>query len=176
MAGADLHRRTAHPARSTPDAELRWRCLPFDEVPAATLYRVLALRSRVFVVEQRCFYEDLDGADLDALLVIGSTGSTGDAQVVATARVLPPEAPLDEPAIGRVCVSPEGRGRGWGRQLMSYAIDRARERYPQRPIRISAQAHLQSFYQSLGFRTRSDVYLEDGIPHIGMRLPAASAE
>jgi ElaA protein len=113
----------------------------------------------------------MDGADLDALLVFGC--AAGGAEVVATARVLPPASPPDGPAIGRVCIAPDCRGRGWGRQLMSFAIDQARERYPRRPIRISAQAYLQPFYQSLGFMACSDVYLEDGIPHLAMRLPAA---
>lgn len=161
----------AHPDRIPRDAHLRWQCLPLAEVPATTLYRVLALRSQVFVVEQQCFYEDMDGADLDALLVIGCAG--GGAEVVATARVLPPVSAPDGPAIGRVCIAPDCRGRGWGRQLMLFAIEQARQRYPQRPVRISAQAHLQPFYQSLGFVTHSDVYLEDGIPHLAMRLPAS---
>ena len=66
----------------------RWQCLPLDQVPAVTLYHMLELRSRVFVVEQQCIYQDMDGADLDALMVIGALAS--NAPVIATARILPP--------------------------------------------------------------------------------------
>ena len=152
--------------RHPPD--LRWACLPFAQVPAPTLYQVLALRSRVFVVEQRCLYEDMDGADIDALLLIGALERTGE--VVATARVLHPGSRFAEPSIGRVCLDPAWRARGAGRRLMELAIGCARERYPGLPIRISAQAYLQPFYTSLGFDAASEPYLEDGIPHLEMLL------
>lgn len=172
MAAADPPR-TRPPSRvqQTSDAvEPRWQCLHFAQVPARTLYGVLALRSRVFVVEQQCFYEDMDGADLDALLVI-ATITPGD-EVVATARVLPPGSRYAEPSIGRVCTDPGRRGRGWGRRLMTFAIDCARRHHPGLAIRISAQARLQAFYESLGFAVVSPPYLEDGIPHLEMRLAA----
>jgi ElaA protein len=161
--------------RSLDVAATQWRCLPFAQVPAAMLYRALGLRSQVFVVEQQCLYQDLDGSDLDALLVIGSlpppeTG--GDAaEVIATARVLPPGARFAEPSIGRVCTAAAYRGEGLGRMLMKQAIRAARGHYPGLAIRISAQAYLQAFYESLGFAAVSAGYLEDGIPHLEMRLP-----
>lgn len=176
---------------------MEWRCLPFSQVPAATLYRVLALRSRVFVVEQECVYQDVDGLDPEALIVIGSLQArrhpgtrldcgdeddpadagacvAADAEVVATARVLPPGLRFPEPSIGRVCTSPCHRREGLGRMLMAYAIRRARDHYPGWSVRISAQAYLQAFYQSLGFEPSSAPYLEDRIPHLEMRLAPES--
>ena len=171
------------------EATLQWRCSPFDAVPPALLYRALALRSSVFVVEQRCIYQDLDGSDLRALLVTGSLCGTpvsrahegpggagpaadadADAEVVATARVLPPGSRYAEPSIGRVCTSAAHRRLGLGRMLMTYAIGVTREHHPGLAIRISAQAYLQAFYASLGFEPVSQPYLEDGIAHLQMRL------
>ncbi|MBA3477622.1 MAG: GNAT family N-acetyltransferase [Lautropia sp.] len=167
------------------EATLQWRCSPFEAVPPALLYRALALRSSVFVVEQRCIYQDLDGSDLRALLVTGSlcgmpvsrahegpwgAGSDADVEVVATARVLPPGSRYAEPSIGRVCTSAAHRRLGLGRMLMTYAIGVTREHHPGLAIRISAQAYLQAFYASLGFEPVSQPYLEDGIAHLQMRL------
>ena len=158
----------------------QWRCLPFAQVPPTTLYRVLRLRSSVFVVEQQCIYLDLDGSDMDALLVIGSLPGTEpdagapDGGLVATARVLPPGTRFPEPSIGRVCTSARHRHRGLGRMLMNVAIRCAREHHPGLAIRISAQAYLQAFYGSMGFEAVSSMYPEDGIPHLEMRLPPGS--
>jgi ElaA protein len=173
MAGADPPRNLPRNPPSAADPHrpgLDWQCLPFAQVPTPMLYQVLALRSRVFVLEQRCLYEDMDGADIDAWLLAGSLARTG--QVLATARILPPRARFAEPSIGRVCLDPGWRGRGWGRLLMDFAIGCVRESHPGLPIRISAQAYLQAFYTSLGFENASDPYLEDGIPHLEMLLAA----
>jgi ElaA protein len=159
-------------------------------VPPLVLYGALALRSRVFVVEQHCVYQDLDGVDPDALLVIGilpagaadapaeidpaaHAGVPPDAEVIATARVLAPGRRFAEPSIGRVCTSPSHRHQGLGRKLMEFSIRSARQHHPGWPIRISAQAYLQPFYESLGFDVQSAPYLEDAIPHIEMRLARA---
>ena len=158
---------------------LQWHCLPFGEIPALTLYGVLALRSEVFVVEQRCIYQDPDGRDLDALLVVGTQAlpAPGAApepvqpsRVVATARLLAPGVRFDEPSVGRVCTSPFHRRRGLGRALMEFSIAKVREHHPDAGIRLSAQAYLQRFYESLGFAVVSPPYLEDAIPHLEMRL------
>ncbi len=149
------------------------------------------MSSSVFVVEQRCINQDQDGSDLSELLVTGSLCGTpvsrapegpggagpaadadanADAEVVATARVLPPGSRYAEPSIGRVCTSAAHRRLGLGRMLMTYAIGVTREHHPGLAIRISAQAYLQAFYASLGFEPISQPYLEDGIPHLQMRL------
>lgn len=159
---------------------LDWQCLEFARTPPHLLYGVLALRSQVFVVEQRCIYQDADGEDLAAQLVIGSlpasdtdaaaaTGA-GAAGVVATARILRPGTRLVEASIGRVCTAAAYRGQGLGKALMHFAIQSAQQRHPGQRIRISAQAYLQDFYASFGFEPVSARYLEDGIEHLEMRL------
>ena len=156
-------------------AELRppiWQCLPFAEVPALTLYRALALRSSVFVVEQQCLYQDLDGSDPHGWLVIGSLEPADAVQeVIATARMLAPGLRFAEPSIGRVCTAASHRRQGLGKLLMTFAIQCTRERHPGLVIRISAQAYLQAFYEALGFEAASPFYLEDGIGHVEMLLP-----
>jgi ElaA protein len=158
---------------------IRWRCLPFGEVPPRDLYGALALRSQVFVVEQRCIYQDPDGLDPDALLIVGTlaqadlqaeSNADADAGVIATARVLGPGVRFEEPSIGRVCTSRLHRQRGLGRKLMGFSIASAKRHHPGLAIRISAQAYLQRFYESFGFVVVSQPYLEDEIPHLEMRL------
>jgi ElaA protein len=148
-----------------------WQCLPFAQVPALTLYQALALRSSVFVVEQRCVYQDLDGSDPQAWMVVGSLEhADATAPVIATARVLPPGVRFAEPSIGRVCTAATHRRQGLGRRLMTIAIRCAREHHPGLAVRISAQAYLQDFYESLGFEALGPPYLEDGIAHRDMLL------
>jgi ElaA protein len=157
--------------------ELEWACRPYAQLPPIVLYQALALRSCVFVVEQQCLYQDLDGLDPDALIVVGSVWRPDAApEVVATARVLPPGARFTEPSIGRVCIAAARRRQGLGRALMEFAVLSTRVHHPHLAIRISAQGYLQAFYQSMGFEAVSPPYLEDGIPHVEMCLGACAAE
>ncbi|MDO4636589.1 MAG: GNAT family N-acetyltransferase [Lautropia sp.] len=156
---------------------IEWVTLPFHELDTAVLYRVLALRSSIFVVEQECLYQDIDGLDQQSLVVVGLrpwSASEDDRvtwfDVVATARILQPGVGFDDPSIGRMCVAQPFRQRGLGRTLLQHTLQAAREAFPHRPIRISAQAHLVHFYRSAGFLPVSDPYLEDGIPHLEMLL------
>lgn len=147
--------------------EVYWQDLHHSEMSAAQLYQVLALRNAVFVVEQNCPYQDLDGADLSGenrhLLAIL------DRQLVAYARILAPEE-ADKPVkIGRVIVCSEARGLSLGSRLMEQAIATCEHFWPQHKIFLSAQAHLQNFYGRFGFETVSEEYLEDTIPHIDMQ-------
>lgn len=139
----------------------------FDTLSSRELYEVLALRQRVFVVEQRCFYLDADGKDPDALHLLGRRGD----RLVAYARILAPGARFAEHAIGRVVVAPEERGRGSARVLMERAIATITDAHGAVPIALSAQSHLERFYASLGFARRGDPYDEDGIPHVDMLRP-----
>ncbi|HTR49573.1 MAG TPA: GNAT family N-acetyltransferase [Kofleriaceae bacterium] len=142
---------------------LTWYEARFDELAAGTLYDLLALRSRVFVVEQRCAYDDLDGLDRVARHVWASDGD----RVAAYLRILPAGVKYAELGIGRVVVAPAYRGTGLGRELMRRGIAAAGGA----PIRLGAQAHLERFYAELGFQRASDVYDEDGIPHVEMVRP-----
>ncbi|MFT3884167.1 MAG: GNAT family N-acetyltransferase [Flavobacteriales bacterium] len=147
---------------------LEWRVSPFGVLSGAEVYAVMKLRTDVFVVEQQCPYAELDGQDEAALHL---TGSTGDGRLAAYARILPPHGD-GRPHIGRVVVHPEHRGKGLGTTVMREAIRVARERSWNAPIAISAQAHLQAFYERLGFTCTSGMYVWDGIPHIDMELTA----
>lgn len=145
-------------------ADIAWQDLHHSELTAAQLYAVLALRCEVFVVEQQCAYLDVDGRDLsgETRHLIGWLAG----KPAAYARLLKNETV----AIGRVIVAPEARGRRLGMALMEQALAACMRHWPQAGVMLSAQAHLQPFYASLGFQPSSAVYDEDGIPHIDMRL------
>jgi ElaA protein len=145
---------------------LTWHDKAFDELTVRELYELLALRSRVFVVEQACIFLDLDGKDADARHLLGVDA---DGALVAYARLFGPGASYAEASIGRVVTSPEARKKGYGEDLMHQAIARARARYGG-PIRIGAQRYLERFYGRLGFVVQGEPYDEDGIPHVEMVL------
>lgn len=136
----------------------------FDELNAAELYQLLKLRSEVFVVEQQCVYQDLDGKDLDSYHVMCFV----DDELVGYTRILPPGISYNEASIGRVVISPNFRGLKLGRQLMENSIRSCKDIFETLAIRISAQTHLTKFYNSLGFIETGEPYIEDGIPHIEM--------
>jgi ElaA protein len=156
---------------------LSWTCRPFAALDAATLYEILALRSQVFVLEQRCVYLDPDGLDPVLLHLQGRDVSGGAGNLQAYARLVPPRAkgaqqPL--PMIGRVVTAPTARGAGQGRALMQQAIAECGRLWPGQTIEISAQQHLERFYASLGFEPVSAPYDEDGILHVDMRRRAVT--
>ncbi|MEX1167884.1 MAG: GNAT family N-acetyltransferase [Hydrogenophaga sp.] len=154
---------------STVRAPLRWRALPFEALSVEELYRLLRLRAEVFVVEQACAFQDLDGLDPMALHVMGeTTDAEGQSRLLAYARLLPAGAAFAEASIGRVVSSPSARGGGVGHALVREAIAELQRRWGLQPIRIGAQAHLQGFYGQSGFHPQGDLYLEDGIEHIEM--------
>lgn len=137
-----------------------------DEFSALDLYAMLKMRVDVFVVEQICPYPELDGNDPDCLHLRLKNGE----DLLACARLWRP-TPDHLPRIGRVAVSPNHRGKRLGDALMREAITECEKAYPGEAIEISAQAHLQKFYGSLGFERTSEEYLEDGIPHVDMIRP-----
>ena len=135
------------------------------ELEKSELYQLLQLRAQIFVVEQECAYQDLDGQDPEALHLLASDEHQ---TLVAYARLYETQIDTkDYVAIGRVCTAEAYRGQGISRQLMQQAISYI-ESNQKKPITLSAQAYLEQFYQSLGFATVSEPYLEDGIPHIRM--------
>jgi len=144
--------------------EIVWRETSLEKMDALTMLPMLELRQQVFVIEQQCIYPDIDAYDYHALHV----GGYIDTQLIAYARVLAPNSRYEEASIGRVVTHPDHRQRGLGRQLMQACIARSKCHYPGAAIRISAQAHLQQFYAALGFVACSDIYVEDGIPHVDM--------
>jgi ElaA protein len=145
--------------------ELTWHVRTFAELAIAELYAIMALRQRVFVVEQNCAYQDADGVDAASRHLWADRGGA----IAAYLRIVPAGVKFPELSIGRVITAPEARGTGLGRELMKRGIAAAGAV----PIRIGAQAHLEKFYGELGFVRASDVYDEDGIPHIEMIRPAS---
>ena len=146
---------------------ITWNAYPFDDLDVHLLYAIMALRQRVFVVEQTCWYLDADGRDQQAIHVVGSR----DGQPVAYTRVLPRGVGYpDYASIGRVVTAADVRGSGVGRPLMRESIRVLFERFGRQAIKISAQAHLQGFYRSLGFEGVGEAYDEDGISHRAMIL------
>lgn len=136
-----------------------------SDLSSQQLLEILAARTRVFVVEQHCPYQEVDDADKTALHV--TLRQTG--KLVAYARILP--APNCQPVrFGRVLVAKEMRGMGLAKQLVATTLATIASRFPSQPVQIQAQAYLRQFYGSFGFVPVSDIYLEDGIPHIDMVL------
>ncbi len=144
---------------------MTWVEKTFAELSASELYAILELRQRVFILEQACLYQDLDGKD-DRCAHLWTRAASGE--LSAYLRILPPGLAYPEPSLGRVIVDPSTRGSGLGVALMREGLARARAKYGPLPIRIGAQAYLERFYASLGFRRVSEDYEEDGIAHLEM--------
>ena len=144
---------------------IAWRWCAFSELTLSEMHGMFALRSEVFVLEQACAYQDIDGADPVAFHLIGLDGE----EVVATLRVFGPSV-HDTPyaTIGRVVVSKRLRQAGLGYTLMEKGMGETYRTFGLVPIKISAQSYLKEFYSRLGFVVCGDGYLEDGIPHLPM--------
>lgn len=149
----------------------RWTLAPFAALSAHALYDLLQLRSEVFVVEQACPYLDPDGKDRhpDARHLSGIDERGG---LLAYCRLLPPDLAFPEPSIGRVVVAPAERGRGLAHALMREALGQCAQLWPGSALMLGAQQHLAGFYAAHGFAVVSEMYLEDGIPHVDMRREA----
>ena len=143
-----------------------FECLTFNQLSLAKLYEVMALRQTVFVVEQDCPYLDADGHDQQALHLMGYQENN---KLVSYARLFGPEQYYPKYAsIGRVITDSAVRGKGIGQLLIQEAIRQIHQHFGPVAIKISAQSYLTKFYESFGFETFGDTYLEDGIPHIAM--------
>jgi ElaA protein len=143
---------------------LNWQWLRFADLGVDHLYDALALRCRVFILEQGP-YLDPDGVDRRSWHLLGRDDA-GTLQ--AYLRVVDPGVKYTEPSIGRVITSPEVRGTGVGRLLFAEGVRRCEDAFPGQGIRISAQAHLERLYGSFGFVRVGEPYLEDNIPHLEM--------
>ena len=150
---------------------MNWVIKSFVELTSTEVYEILQLRNEVFVVEQNCPYQDADGKDFQGIHVLGQNDFN---QLVAYCRILPIGLAYSHSAsIGRVVNSSLVRGTGAGKKLMETAIHYAIKELKYPLITISAQSHLQRFYEELGFkRTDKKEYLEDDIPHREMELRA----
>ncbi|MEP6965655.1 MAG: GNAT family N-acetyltransferase [Polaromonas sp.] len=143
---------------------IEWRFAELDALTAAELYAALQLRSEVFVVEQACVFQDMDGADDKAMHLLGTLRG----QVVAYGRCLPAGNKFPEASIGRICTRDSVRGTGAGHALVEKALACLMQQWGAQAIRIGAQARLELFYRQHGFVSTGDSYIEDGIAHIEM--------
>ncbi len=136
----------------------------FNELTTLELYEILKVRSKVFVVEQKLSYVDPDGKDIDSVHVMIKENN----KVIAYLRLIKPGVSYNDPSIGRVLVIPEARNKGLARKLVKAGIDYIINNWNEKKITIGAQNYLRSFYESMGFKANSKVYLEVMIPHIKM--------
>ena len=144
--------------------EIKWHCKSFTELTVNELYEIMKLRSEVFVVEQNCVYLDADGKDEKSYHFYGAANGS----IAAYARLLPPNLSFKEASIGRVLTAPSQRRKGFGIVLMQKCIAKTLDVFNTTEIKIGGQLYLKSFYEGLQFKQYSDVYDEDGIPHIEM--------
>ena len=144
---------------------LNWQFKHYNDLLISEFHDIIALRLEVFVVEQNCAYQDLDGKDKKSYHLICRDGK---GKVVATARVLPPGIAYSEVSIGRIVTDVSIRGKGVGHELMQKTMQFIKDEFGKVAITISAQSHLTSYYNQHGFETTRKEYLEDGIPHTEM--------
>jgi ElaA protein len=144
---------------------LEWQVKYYPELSTNEFHDIIALRLKAFVVEQNCAYLDLDGKDKKCYHLICRDGY---GNVVATARILPPGLTYNEVAIGRVVIDESIRGKGAGHELMRQSMKFAEAEFGKVPIRISAQKHLENYYNKHQFFSTGKEYLEDDIPHVEM--------
>lgn len=152
-----------------------WQWKTFSELTAVQVYRILRLRSEVFVVEQDCVYADIDNKDSQATHLLATRTETSE--MVGYCRVFEPGVEAKEAVIGRIVTAGKVRRQGVGRAIVQKAIQFCDDRFAEANqtclIRIAAQSYLKPFYERLGFDLNGDEYVEDGIPHVPMvrRLP-----
>jgi ElaA protein len=144
---------------------INWEVKSFEDLTSKELYSILQLRAEVFIVEQNCPYQDMDGKDSFSFHLLGTDA---DGKLIVYARILPADISFREVSIGRVVSSPAVRRTGAGMELMEMALKVAEDKYGKVPVRIGAQLYLKKFYERFGFKQVSEMYLEDGIEHVEM--------
>lgn len=145
---------------------LDWQFKHFNDLSLNELYDLIALRIKVFVVEQNCPYQELDGKDKRGYHLICRNGK---GELVGTMRILAKGVAFDEVAFGRIVLDEAERGVKEGHQMMKEAMNFCKEEFGDIPIKLSGQKHLEGFYNKHDFYSTGKEYLEDGIPHIEMR-------
>jgi len=145
---------------------MKWNTAKFHQLTPDQLYDILKLRVDIFVVEQKCPYPELD--EKDRHVETRHMTAYDDSGLIAYTRLLPPGLSYPDVSVGRFAVKPSSRNQGTGSLLMERTLEEIDKIWPDKVIRISAQAHLREFYEKFGFKKVSDSYLEDGIPHIEM--------
>ena len=144
--------------------KISWKIKTWEQLKTKELYSILKLRSKVFVVEQNCVYQDIDDKDKLAIHVFGFV----EGKIIAYSRLFNKKEYFKETSFGRAVVELTNRGNGIGDMLVEKSLLTIKEKYKEQKVKISAQAHLVDFYKKHGFETIGKEYLEDGIPHIAM--------
>jgi ElaA protein len=137
----------------------------FQELSLEEFHDIIALRIQIFIIEQNCPYQEVDGKDKLAHHLFFKNEMD---EIIAVTRILPQGISFEEVAIGRVVVHEQYRGTGLGNQLMADSMNFVRDKYGEVPVRLSAQKHLENYYGNHGFKSTGKEYLEDGIPHVEM--------
>ncbi len=138
---------------------------PWEKLSREQINDIFSLRSEVFIVEQECPYQDVDGKDETADHIMLRV----DNELVGYTRVFPKNTYFKEASFGRAVVKKSHRGEGYGHLLVDKSLEYLKSK-KQSPIKISAQSYLKEFYSSHGFMAKGDEYMEDGIPHTAMYL------
>ncbi len=146
---------------------MEWKIKNFEELTRSELYKILQVRSEVFVVEQECAYQDIDGKDQKSVHLWLEDSEGG---IHSYCRILPAGLSYPEASIGRVLVKESQRGKGTARQMMQQALEFLAQAWREPVVRIEAQYYLRAFYASFGFKEDSEPFLEDGIKHVEMIL------
>ena len=138
----------------------------FKELSVEEIYQILRIRSEVFVIEQKCIYQDIDGKDEKAIHMMGKKNK----EIIAYTRILDRGEYYDLPSISRVVVTKKNRGKERGKRIMEESIKYINKNLKEKTIVLAAQKYLESFYRELGFISEGKEYLEDEIPHQKMTL------
>ncbi|MDB4089235.1 GNAT family N-acetyltransferase [Flavobacteriales bacterium] len=141
----------------------------YKECSLDEFHDIISLRIEIFSVEQKVFYNDLDGYDKDAFHIIGRDLS---GKIIATARILKPGAKYEKTSFGRVVIDKPSRGKGYGHEMVKFMNNFIAEDYPNSGCKISAMLYLKEFYETHGYKKTSDVYPDCGIDHIDMEIEA----
>ena len=141
-----------------------WAIKRFDELTLRELHDLYTLRTRVFIVEQNCVYDEIDGKDPVAIHIL-CHGPTED--LVAYARILPPD---DDglPHVGRVVIRKDHRGTGLSTELMDRTLAALRSHFGSARSALAAQSPLESFYGRFGYSRTGPDYDWEGIMHVDM--------
>lgn len=150
---------------------ITWNCKTFNELSVKEFHDIIALRISVFVVEQKCAFQELDGLDYSALHVFGTNEKN---EIVAVARLIPVGIPYAEASIGRISTRIDYRRSGLGRPLMDFAMSELYKAFGNVPIKIMAQKYLEKFYTEYGFASIGADFIEDDIVHVYMICPSKS--
>ena len=145
---------------------IKWVKKKFEALSVVELYQILRLRSEIFVVEQNCVYQDLDNKDQKALHLFGEF----EGKIIAYSRLFKAGDYFECSSIGRVVVDKNYRDKKFGHELIKQGISEIRNHFNEENITISAQLYLKKFYETHGFIQTSEMYLEDDIPHIEMKI------